>query len=69
MRNPKRLHKNIKKEIEKIGIGTKAQLAMKQQYETNKTERRKVSREGREQEKERQYVLKQQKRKEKHRGH
>ncbi|MBU5483362.1 YjdF family protein [Clostridium sp. MSJ-11] len=67
--NPKRLQRKIKREIKNTGVGTKAQLAMKQQYEVNKTEKRKISREEKEQEKERQYALRQHKKKEKHRGH
>jgi hypothetical protein len=67
--NPKRLQRKINKEIESTGVGTKAQLAMKEQYESQKIDRRNFSREKKEQEKERQYALRQQKKKEKHRGH
>jgi hypothetical protein len=67
--NPKRLQREIKKETENSGVETKAQLAMKLQYEINKAERRKNSREKNEQEKERQFELRKQKKKEKHRGH
>ena len=67
--NPKRLQRKIKREIKNTEIGTKAQLALKQQYEVDKIEKRKTSREGKEQKKERQYVLRQQKKKEKRRGH
>lgn len=67
--NPKRLQRIIKKEAEKNGVGTKAQLAMKLQHETNKLERRKKSREKNEQEKDRQFELRQQKKKQKHKGH
>ena len=49
-------------------IGTKAQQALKLQQEQWKTERKTVSREQREAEKQRQFELKQQKKKEKHRG-
>lgn len=67
--NTKRLQRKIKKETENSGVGTKAQLAMKLQYEINKEERRKNSREKNEQEKERQFELRQRKKKEKHNGH
>ena len=67
--NPKRLQKEIKKEIENRGIGTKAQLAMKEQYETVKLERKKLSREEKDLEKERKFDLKQQKKFMKHKGH
>ncbi|HEY8889185.1 MAG TPA: DUF2992 family protein [Clostridium sp.] len=67
--NPKKLQKQIKKQTENNGIGTKAQLAMKLQQETNKVERKKISREENEQEKERQFAIHERKKKEKHRGH
>ncbi|WP_313528373.1 YjdF family protein [Anaerotignum sp.] len=67
--NPKRMQRQVKKEIQTSGIGTKAQQALKLQLEQKKTERKKHTREQREAEKERQFQLKQQKRKEKHRGH
>lgn len=67
--NTKRLQRKIKKETENSGVGTKAQLAMKLQYEINKEERRKNSRKKNEQEKERQFELRQRKKKEKHNGH
>lgn len=67
--NPKRLQREIKKETESKGIGTKAQLAMKLQYETSKTERKKVSKEQKEEEKNRQFELRQQKKLMKHKGH
>jgi Protein of unknown function (DUF2992). len=67
--NPKKLQKEIKKEIENRGIGTKAQLAMKEQYETVKLERKKLSREEKDLEKERKFDLRQQKKLMKHRGH
>lgn len=67
-RNPKRIQREVRKQIQNIGIGTKSQLALKLQQEQLKTERKTVSREQREAEKQRQFELKQQKRKEKHRG-
>lgn len=66
---PKRLQRIIQKETEKSGVGTRAQLAMKLQHETNKLERRINSREKNEQEKERKFELRQQNKKEKHKGH
>ena len=50
------------------GIGTKAQQALKLQHEQNKLERKTMSREQREAEKERQYALRRQKKRDKHRG-
>lgn len=67
--NPKRLQRDVKRETEDRGIGTKAQLAVKQQQESIKIERRIKSREEREKEKEAQFELRQQKKKEKHKGH
>lgn len=67
--NPKRRQRNAHKQLEKTGVGTKSQQALQKQYEENKLERKQQSREQREAEKQRQFELKQQKRKEKHRGH
>lgn len=61
-RNPKRVQREVHKQVQNTGIGTKSQ------QEQLKTERKTVSREQREAEKQRQFELKQQKRKEKHRG-
>ena len=67
-RNPKRIQREVRKQVQNTGIGTKSQQALKLQQEQLKTERKTVSREQREAEKQRQFELKQQKRKEKHRG-
>lgn len=67
-RNPKRVQREVRKQVQNTGIGTKSQQALKLQQEQLKTERRIVTREQREAEKQRQFELKQQKRKEKHRG-
>ena len=67
-RNPKRVQREVRKQLQNAGIGTKSQQALKLQQEQLKTERKTVSREQREAEKQRQFELKQQKRKEKHRG-
>ena len=67
-RNPKRIQRGVRKQVQNTGIGTKSQQALKLQQEQLKTERKIVSREQREAEKKRQFELKQQKRKEKHRG-
>lgn len=66
--NPKRVQREVRKQVQNSGIGTKSQQALKLQQEQLKTERKTVSRKQREAEKERQFELKQQKRKEKHRG-
>ena len=67
-RNPKRVQREVRKQVQNTGIGTKSQQALKLQQEQLKTERKNVSREQREAERQRQFELKQQKRKEKHRG-
>ena len=59
----------VSKQINNTGIGTKAQQALNLQREQCKTERKIRSREQREEEKRREFELKQEKRKEKHRGH
>ena len=68
VRNPKRVQREVRKQVQNTGIGTKSQQALKLQQEQLKTERKAVSREQREAEKQRQFELKQQKRKKKHRG-
>ena len=67
-RNPKRVQREVRKQVQNTGIGTKSQQALKLQQEHLKTERKSMNREQREAEKERKFQLKQQKKKEKHRG-
>lgn len=67
-RNPKRMQREVHKQVEKTGIGTKSQQALKLQQEQMKTERKLISKEQKEAEEQRKFELKQQKRKEKHRG-
>ena len=66
--NPKRRQREARKQSQVIGIGTKSQQALQLQREENKLERKVISREMKEAEKQKQFELKQQKRKEKHRG-
>ncbi len=66
--NPKRLQREAKKQTLNTGIGTKSQQALQLQREEMKVERKQISKEQREAEKERMFELKQQKRKEKHKG-
>jgi len=68
IRNPKRIQREVHKQVKNTGIGTKSQQALKLQQEQMKAERRTASREQREAEKERRFEMKQQKKKEKHRG-
>ena len=67
--NPKRMKRAAERQTEARGLGTKAQQALKLQQEQGKIERKIRKREEREQEQERLFLLRQQKRKEKHRGH
>ena len=66
--NPKRIQRDIKKSLAKTGIGTKSQQALKLQQEQNKQERKVKSREQKLAEAERLFELRQQQKKEKHRG-
>jgi hypothetical protein len=67
--NPKRMQRAAQKAVSGSGVGTKAQEALKLQYEQNKAEHKSEARRQTEEEKERQFEIRQQKRKEKHRGH
>ena len=67
--NPKRRQRNARKEMQESGIGTKSQQALQRQREEMKVERKQITKEMREAEKQKQFDLKQQKKKEKHKGH
>ena len=56
-RNPKRVQREVRKQLQNTGIGTKSQQALKLQQEQLKTERKTMSREQREAEKQRQFEL------------
>jgi len=66
--NPKRLQRAVKKQIQEVGIGTKSQQALQLLHEQNKLERKSRSKEQKEFERQRQFDLRQQKKKEKHKG-
>ena len=68
-RNPKRMQRDVKKQLQDTGIGTKSQQALKLQHEQNKQSRTVKSREQKLSEAERLFELKQQKKKDRHRGH
>ena len=68
-KNPKRMQRDAKKQLQNTGIGTKSQQALKLQQEQNKQERKEKSRERKQAESKRLFELKQQKKKDKHRGH
>ena len=67
--NPKRIQREARKQSAATGIGTKSQQALQMQREENKLQRKSVSREQREAEKQRQFELKQLQKREKHKGH
>ena len=66
--NPKKIQREVKKSLQSTSIGTKSQQALKLQQEQNKQERKAKSREQRVIETKRRFELKQQKKKEKHKG-
>ena len=68
-KNFKRMQREVRKEIYEEGVGTKAQQAMKLQMELNGKERQVISREKQREEETLKFKLKQEKKKEKHRGH
>ena len=67
--NPKRMQRQTQKSLQSTGIGTKAQQALQLQREQGKEARKKASREEREAEADRQFALRREKRREKHKGH
>ena len=66
--NPKRMQREIQSQLQDKGIGTKAQQALKLQHEQCKLERKTKSCEQKEAEKDRQFAIRQEKKKAKHRG-
>ena len=67
-KNPKAAQRDAKRQMQQVGIGTKSQQALKLQHEEKRLEGRKKNREEKQAKAERLFLLKQQKRKEKHRG-
>ena len=68
-RNPQRMQREAKRQMQETGIGTKSQQALKLQQEQNKQEHKVRRREKKEAEELRMFELKQQKKREKHKGH
>lgn len=66
--NPKRMQREINKQLDTHGIGTKSQQALKLQQEQEKTARKEKSKLKTEEKKQLKYDLHQQKQREKHRG-
>lgn len=67
--NPKKLKRIVKKETSQKGVGTKAQQAMKLEYEKRKEERKKLSNEKREELERAKFKKRQEKKKKKKKGH
>ena len=66
--NPKRLQREVRKQSKQVGVGTKSQLALQKQREEMKLERKTESKKIRELEIQRKFELKQETRRQKHRG-
>lgn len=67
--SPKRRQREAARQLENIGVGTRAQQALSLLREQSAVQRREKTKELREAEAERQFQLRQQKRREKRRGH
>lgn len=63
------MQREARKQLKDTGIGTKSQQALKLQQEQSKQERKQKNREQKLAEAERMFELKQQKKREKHRGY
>ena len=68
-KNPKRMQREVKKQMQVTDIGTKSQLALKLQQEQNKQERQEKKRKKKEENKLYMFELKQKKKKDRHKGH
>ena len=66
--NPKRMLRKINNQLAVTGIGTKAQQALKLLQEQNAIQRKVFNREKSEEEKQQKFEIRQQKKKEKHKG-
>ena len=67
--NPKRMRREAIRATQAVGTGTKAQQALQLQREQMKADRKTVSKARREEQRERKLTLRQEKRRQKHRGH
>ena len=66
---PKRRARDVSRQLQARGVGTRSQQALAAQREELKQARRQVARQRREEEAQRLFDLKRQRRREKHRGH
>ena len=67
--NPKKTQRDVRKQMQVSGIGTKSQLALKSQHEQNKKESKVRRREEKEADELKRFLLKQYKKRKKHKGH
>jgi hypothetical protein len=67
--NPKRLQRIARRETQDAGVGTKAQQAIKLEYEARKQENKKLSKEKKEEHEKLIFEIRQEKKKEKKKGH
>ena len=67
--NPKRAQREAGRQTAQVGIGTKSQQALQLQQEQNKQVRKRRSRARKQADAKRLYALKQQQKREKHKGH
>ncbi len=68
-KNPKRMQREVQKQMREKGVGTKAQQALAALREEQKTERKARTKEEKLAEAERKFQQRQEKRREKHKGH
>lgn len=68
-KNPKRLQREIRKQTRARGTGTRAQQAIQAQREERKLQKRIIRKEDKLAEEKERFLQKQQKKREKHRGH
>lgn len=67
-KNPKRMQREVRRQIQNAGTSTKSQLALAQLLEQSKLERKDRRKRNKEAEEKKQFEARQQKKKEKHRG-
>ena len=67
--NPKKAQRDVRKQMQVSGIGTESQLALKSQHEQNKKESKVRRREEKEADVLKRFLLKQYKKRKKHKGH
>ena len=67
-KNPKRARREAAKATRLLGVGTRAQQALQQQREASAAKRKQQARDNAQEQAQRKFALKQQKKKQKHRG-